>query len=438
MISLINEYLSFFDDSPLLYTLAALSLLVAVSCFLNFVVKKILLRLVHRALRLTSISDVGDNLLEKFIARLANIVPALAFTHGIVWVPHLPEKIAFIVRTVAASFIILTLAMALCAALNIVEAIYNRRPIAASRPIKGYIQLLKLGIYLVAGILIIATLIDKSPVILLSGLGAMAAVLMLVFQDTLLSLVASIQIAANGLVRVGDWIEMPNLNADGTVIDIALHTVKVQNWDRTITTFPTRRLITDPFKNWRGMQESGGRRIKRSIYIDQTSIHFLTEQESINVHRIRLLQNYLATKEKEIGEWNNRLGEAGNSFVNRRQLTNIGTFRAYVEQYLLSHPKIVKNDTILVRQMDPGATGLPIEIYCFAATTVWNDYEAIQSDMFDHLYSILPQFGLYAYQQPSGRDFQKVRVIEGVSHSVLSGSEEIVPGKTGNIREKTE
>ncbi len=435
MISLLNEYLSFFDDSPFLYTLAALSLLIAVSCFLNFIVKKVLLRLVHRALGLTPISDIGDSLLEKCIARLANIVPAMAFTHGIAWVPHLPEKIAFVVRTVAASFIILTLAMALCTALNIVEAVYNNRPIAASRPIKGYIQLVKLGVYLIAGILIIATLIDKSPVILLSGLGAMAAVLMLVFQDTLLSLVASIQISANGLVKVGDWIEMPNLNADGTIVDIALHTVRVQNFDRTITAFPTRRLITDPFKNWRGMQESGGRRIKRSIYIDQTSIHFLTEQENVNVHRLRLLRDYLANKEREIEEWNSRFDNTLDDVANWRRLTNVGTFRAYVEQYLLNHPKIVKNDMILVRQMDPGATGLPIEIYCFTNTTVWNDYEAIQSDIFDHLYSILPQFGLYAYQQPSGRDFQKIRVIENVSPDISSGNREIVPGLEGNGKE---
>ena len=206
MMSLINEYLAFFEDSPLLYPLAALSLLTLVSCFLNFVVKKILLRIVRKLLGLTAAGDIGDNLLEKCMARLANVVPATAFTHGIAWVPNLPEKIAFIVRTIAASFIILTLAMSIGAALNVVEALYNRRPTAASRPIRGYIQLVKLGIYLIAGILIISTLIDKSPVILLSGLGAMAAVLMLIFQDTLLSLVASIQISANGVVQVGDWI----------------------------------------------------------------------------------------------------------------------------------------------------------------------------------------------------------------------------------------
>ncbi len=437
MKSLVSQYLSFFDDSPLMYTLAALSLLVVVSYLLNVVVKKLLLRLFNRALKMSAFSGREDTLVEKVIARLANVVPALAFTHGIAWVPHLPEPVAFVVRNVAASFIILTFAMSLGAALNVVNALYDQRPIAASRPIKGYVQLVKLAIYLIAGILIVATLIDRSPLLLLSGLGAMAAVFMLVFQDTLLSLVASIQISANGMVKVGDWIEMPNLNADGTVIDIALHTVKVQNWDKTITTFPTRRLITDPFKNWRGMQESGGRRIKRSIYIDQTSIHFLTEQEKAVVHRIRLLKDYLATKEKEIAQWNSKLDDAANGFVNQRRLTNVGTFRAYVEQYLRHHPHILKNDTILVRQMDPGAAGLPIEIYCFTATTVWNDYENIQADIFDHLYAVLPQFGLYAYQQPSGRDFQKMGSPERSPES-RPGHKEGVLGRSPTRRETVE
>ena len=241
---------------------------------------------------------------------------------------------------------------------------------------------------------------------------------MLVFQDTLLSLVASIQISANVLVKVGDWIEVPNLNADGTVIDIALHTVKVRNFDRTITTFPTRRLITDPFKNWRGMQESGGRRLKRAIYIDQTSIHFLTEQERESLRDMPLLRDYLDAKEKEIAEWNSRFDDGKSGFPIRRRLTNVGTFRAYVERFLHNHPDIAKNDTILVRQMDPGPTGLPIEIYCYTTTTDWNEYEAIMSDIFDHLYSILHEFGLFAYQQPSGRDFGKIRMsaAEDVGH----------------------
>lgn len=435
MTSLIEQYLAIFDGSPFMYTLAAVSLLVVLSAILNFIVKKILLRLVNRALRLTPAATLGDNLIEKVIARLANIVPALVFTRGVFWIPNLPEGLASFIRNVAASFIILTFAMAIGAALNVVQAIYNQRPVAVNRPIKGYIQLVKLGFYLIAAILIIATLIEKSPILLLSGLGAMAAVLMLVFQDTLLSLVASIQISANGMVRVGDWIEMPNQNADGEVIDIALHTVKIRNWDRTITTLPTRKLITDPFKNWRGMQESGGRRIKRSIYIDQSSIHFMTDEEMKNVHRIRLLQHYLSAKKRELEEWNERLDDADNAFANYRRMTNIGTFRIYVERYLQTHPKIVQNATVLVRQMDPGANGLPIEIYCFTNTTVWNDYESIQSDIFDHLYSILPQFGLFPYQQPSGRDFRKIRVLENVSETVLK-NDAIVLGKVTDAGEK--
>lgn len=435
MTSLIEQYLAIFDGSPFMYTLAAVTLLVVLSAILNFIVKKILLRLVNRALRLTPAATLGDNLIEKVIARLANIVPALVFTRGVFWIPNLPEGLASFIRNVAASFIILTFAMAIGAALNVVQAIYNQRPVAVNRPIKGYIQLVKLGFYLIAAILIIATLIEKSPILLLSGLGAMAAVLMLVFQDTLLSLVASIQISANGMVRVGDWIEMPNQNADGEVIDIALHTVKIRNWDRTITTLPTRKLITDPFKNWRGMQESGGRRIKRSIYIDQSSIHFMTDEEMKNVNRIRLLQHYLSAKKRELEEWNERLDDADNAFANYRRMTNIGTFRIYVERYLQTHPKIVQNATVLVRQMDPGANGLPIEIYCFTNTTVWNDYESIQSDIFDHLYSILPQFGLFPYQQPSGRDFRKIRVLENVSETVLK-NDAIVLGKVTDAGEK--
>ena len=434
MASLIEQYLAIFEGSPFMYTSAAVGLLIVLSAILNLIVKKILLRLVNRALRLTPAANIGDNLIEKVIARLANVVPALIFTRGVFWIPHLPEGLASFIRNVAAAFIILTFAMAIAAALNVVLAIYDQRPDSANRPIKGYIQLLKLGFYLIAVILMIATLIDKSPILLLSGLGAMAAVLMLVFQDTLLSLVASIQISANGMVRVGDWIEMPNQNADGDVIDIALHTVTIQNFDRTITTLPTRKLITDSFKNWRGMQESGGRRIKRSIYIDQSSIHFMTDEEMQRVHRMRLLKDYLADKEKELDKWNRHLDDADNDYANHRRMTNIGTFRIYVERYLKNHENIVHNATLLVRQRDPGASGLPIEIYCFTNTTVWNDYEAIQSGIFDHLYSILPRFGLYPYQQPSGRDFQKIRVLETVSETVLK-NDAIVLGKVPDAQE---
>lgn len=259
---------------------------------------------------------------------------------------------------------------------------------------------------MVAAILVIAALIDKSPVILLSGLGAMAAVLMLVFQDTLLSFVASIQISSSDMVRVGDWIEMPQLNADGDVIDIALHTIKVQNWDKTITTLPTRRLISDPFKNWRGMKDSGGRRIKRAILLDKSSIHFISPKEIDHLKQFKLLHDYLNVKDEEISKWNDALGNDYDRPLNQRRLTNIGTFRAYVQNYLKQHPGINQDMTMLVRQLQPTNDGLPLEIYCFTNQTVWAFYESTQSDIFDHLYAILPEFGLRTFQSPSGADFR--------------------------------
>jgi len=210
------------------------------------------------------------------------------------------------------------------------------------------------------------------------------------------------------MLRVGDWIEMPELRADGNVIDVALHTVKVQNWDKTITTLPTRRLVSEPFKNWRGMQESGGRRVKRALYLDQNSIHFLKDDEQDHLRKFTLLSDYLNAKDEELTQWNSTLGEKNSDPVNTRRLTNIGTFRAYILRYLLAHDKIRSDMTMLVRQLAPGPDGLPLEVYCFSNTTSWAPYEDIQSDIFDHLYAILPEFGLRAYQQPSGNDLQKI------------------------------
>jgi len=320
----------------------------------------------------------------------------------------MPPTLTAIITNVASAFIILTLAMAVSAALDMINIRYSRRPGADTKPIKVYLQVLKIVFYLVAAILIVATLIDKSPVILLSGLGAMAAVLMLVFQDTLLSLVASVQLSTTNMVRVGDWIEMPQLSADGDVIEIALHTVKVQNWDKTITMVPTRRLISDPFKNWRGMFDSGGRRIKRALFIDQNSIHFLTEDEKKHLKKFSLLETYLANKETELKEWNQKVNNCAEA-VNTRRLTNMGTFRAYVSEYLKHRGDINMNMTMLIRQLAPGAQGLPLEIYCFTADTRWLVYEGVQADVFDHLYAIMPEFGLRAFQDPSGQDLARMR-----------------------------
>ena len=380
-------------------TMLGLGLLVVASAAANFIVKHVILRIIGKIVP-------GDWPAPSTIAaRLANIIPALIVSAGIVLVPHLPEWAVAVTRNVVSAFIILTIALAISSALTSANDVYSRRPHAASRPIKGYVQVAKIVLFMAAAILMLAVLMEQSPLLLLSGLGAMAAVLMLVFRDTILSLVASVQLTSNDMLRVGDWIEMPSLDADGDVIDIALHTVKVQNWDKTITTIPTHRLISESYKNWRGMQESGGRRIKRSLPIDQNSVRFLEPDEVADLRRFALIDDYLERKRQELEEWNEKLVAAGRDPVNARQVTNLGTFRAYVVAYLRANAHIANGMTLMVRQLDPTPEGLPLEIYCFTSTTAWSEYEDIQADIFDHLLAVLPQFRLRLFQAPSGLDF---------------------------------
>ncbi|MFN3536120.1 MAG: mechanosensitive ion channel family protein [Brevundimonas sp.] len=389
-------------DYPMLETALGVLILLTTAFLADWITRHILLRVGRRILKTVRLHNEAT---APIAQRLARIAPALVIHNGIQLVPHLPVGAMTVVQNVASAFVILTFVLTVASILDLVNARYARRPSAANRPIKGYIQMIKIALFAIAAILIIATLIERSPLLLLSGLGAMAAVLMLVFQGTILSLVASIQLTSNDMLRVGDWIEAPHLNADGDVIDIALHTVKVQNWDRTITAIPTSKLITDSYKNWRGMSESGGRRIKRSLMIDQNSIRFLEPGERQQLCRFALIDDYIRRKQDEIDAWNKKLAEAGRESVNTRRMTNIGAFRAYVQSYLLNHPHIHSTGlTLLVRQLDPTEHGLPLEIYCFTTTTAWVEYESIQADIFDHMIAILPEFGLRLYQQPSGLD----------------------------------
>ncbi|MNY93427.1 Miniconductance mechanosensitive channel YbdG [compost metagenome] len=338
------------------------------------------------------------------IRRIANIVPAIVIMNGIVTVPHLSAKMVSFVQMAAQAFIFLTIALAIGELLNIFNLVYQRNPKSRNKPIKGYLQLIKLIIFIVCGLMILGTFLKKDVFTLLAGFGAMAAVLMLVFQNTILSLVASVQISSYDMVRIGDWIEMPSLNADGDVIDMSLHTITVQNFDKTFTTIPTNKLVTDTFKNWRGMSQAGVRRIKRSLYIDQSSVHFMSEAEQSKLKEFLLLDQYLDHKSTELIEFNQKLSNT--SPCNQRRLTNIGTFRAYVELYLNQHPNISKHQSLIVRQLQPTEKGLPLEIYAFSNQIAWKAYEAIQSDIFDHLIAILPEFGLKIYQAPSGYDMQ--------------------------------
>jgi len=403
-----QQSLAWLTEHPQVFSLFGLCLLFALAWLSNWIIKRILLRAVRRALSAAWLWKSPEMQRFPIISRLANVLPVLVVHVGIEFVPNLPEAVTHLIHILCNSLIVLCLALAGSGLLTLVNLLYERRPEAAERPIKGYIQLAKILLYMIAAVLIIAILLDRSPLILLSGLGAMAAVLMLIFQDTLLSLVASVQISSNDIIRVGDWVEMPSLNADGDVIDIALHAVKIQNWDKTISTIPTRRFVTDSFKNWRGMSESGGRRIKRCLYLDQTSVQFLDDEQIERLRRLRLLGDYISHKQTELHEWNEQLAQYAEVPANLRRLTNLGTFRAYVEHYLRNHPGIHQNMTLLVRQLSPGEAGLPLELYCFTSTTGWNAYEAIQSDIFDHLLAIVPEFYLRVFQKPSGSDLRKL------------------------------
>jgi miniconductance mechanosensitive channel len=293
--------------------------------------------------------------------------------------------------------------------LDVLLELSDNSSFAGQLPLRGIFQSIKLIATLLIGLMVISLLIGKSPLVLLTGLGAMTAVLMLVFKDPILGLVAGIQLSANNMLKMGDWLDMPKYGADGDVIDIGLTTVKVRNWDKTITTIPTYALISDSFKNWRGMSESGGRRIKRSLNIDATSIHFLSDEEIARMNRAQLLTPYLDGKVAEVANHNASLGCDLTTPLNGRHMTNIGTFRAWLEAWLKSHPQIHKDMTLMVRQLAPGSEGLPIEIYVFTNTTVWLEYEKIQSDIFDHIFALLPEFGLRVHQTPTGNDMRNMR-----------------------------
>ena len=388
-----------------LQSLIALCALAVAALTVNWLLKKVLLRIAAPYL------DARSDTVDRSAAWLTTVIPLLLVSRGIGLVPHLPEEVVNVTVNIARTMIVLSIAMAIGGALDYANELYSRRPESRSRPIKGYVQVVKIAIYFGAAILMIAVLIEQSPLLLLSGLGAMAAVLMLVFKDTILSLVASVQLSSNDMLRVGDWIEMPGMNADGDVVDIALHTVKIRNFDKTITTIPTHRLIADSFRNWRGMNESGGRRIKRALVVDQNSIRFLDEKETDDLKRFRLLDDYLASKQEEIAEWNRHELSSDCDTINARRITNIGTLRAYVIAYLKSHPRIAgAGFTLMVRQLPPGPQGLPLEIYCFTDTVEWPQYEAIQADIFDHMLAILPEFGLRTFQHPSGQDFAQLAI----------------------------
>lgn len=392
----LEELFGWTDKFPWLDMLIGLIALTLTAYIANFIAKKVVVQGIRKILMKLPSARNSALAHHHVIHRFANIVPALIIMNGIDSVPNLSDKIVHLVQMIAQTSLFLSIALTISEVLNVFNTLYQKNPKAKNKPIKGYLQLMKLMIFVVCALMILGTFLKKDVFNLLAGFGAMATVLMLVFQNTILSLVASVQIASYDMIRIGDWIEMPSLNADGDVIDMSLHTVTVQNFDKTITTIPTNKLVTDTFRNWRGVASAGVRRIKRSIYIDQSSIQFMSTDDLSRLKDFLLLNNYLNKKETEITAFNHTL--MNQAEYNQRRLTNLGTFRAYIDFYLKQKDGIAKDELILVRQMQPTSVGLPLEIYAFTNTTVWVEYEAIQSDIFDHLIAILPEFNLKIYQ----------------------------------------
>ncbi|WP_336766012.1 mechanosensitive ion channel family protein [Paenibacillus sp. USHLN196] len=376
-----------------------------ISVLANFIAKKIVLKTINHIVN-NNRYKWGNIIVEKkLFHKLSHLVPAIIIYYSAYIFPSYQA----LIEKAAMTYMIVIMITVLNALLNVFDDIYRTYDVSKIRPIKGYIQVAKIVLYIIGGIVVISNMIGQNPLIILSGLGALSAVLMLVFKDSILGLVAGVQLSSNDMVRVGDWIEMPKYNADGDVIDITLNTVKVMNFDKTITMIPSYALISDSFRNWRSMQVSGGRRIKRSIYIDISSIRFCTEEMVAEFEKIHYLTEYVTTKTKEIHAYNMEHQVNTESNVNGRQLTNVGVFREYIHQYLRNHPKIHKDMTLIVRQLAPGDNGLPLEIYAFSNDTAWGVYEAIQADIFDHIFAVASTFGLRAFQNPTGHDIVQLK-----------------------------
>ncbi|MFT6927078.1 MAG: miniconductance mechanosensitive channel [Psychromonas sp.] len=409
--AVINKYQTIFSDQLLATDISIISMLlmlILISVIANYITKKIITVFFKKIVDKTK--SQWDNIFYHchVFSRLSHLIPILVFSVGSKMIfpadtyPLLLENI----HKFTSLYLIFAFAFVIHSLLAAFDTIYRTFKMSKHRPINSYIQVLKIILWIFTVLASISLLLNKDLWALFLGMSGMMAIIMLVFKDTLLGLVAGMQITANDMLRLDDWLEMPSRGADGDVIDITLNTVKVRNWDKTITTIPTHALISESFKNWRGMSESGGRRIKRSISIDMRSVKFCDQEMLQSFMKIDLLKDYLLKKQQEIDTYNKETGNDLSNLVNGRRLTNIGTFRAYLSAYLRTNPKIHKQLTFMVRQLAPSSTGIPIEVYVFSNDQDWVNYEGIQADIFDHVLAVIPEFGLRVFQDPIGSDFE--------------------------------
>ena len=398
MLEQLSPYL---PQHPLLNSLSILGILAALSLVAFWITEKIIIKLLTKMLQKTS-TQMDDILIKRNVfKRLTYVVPALIFYNFAYAAP----QFTIMIQRASLTLMAISGLMVINSFLNALNDIYKKTKYHERLDINSYLQITKLIINILGSVVIVGIIINKDTTLLLSGLGAMTAVVMLIFKDTILSLVASVQISSNDLFKVGDWVEAPQFGADGDVVDIGLHTVKIQNWDKTISVIPTHKLIDSTFKNWRGMSESGGRRIKRSLFIDINSISLCSPETLEKYKKFELISEYIDRKQKELSEHNQANNIDTSELINGRSLTNIGTFRAYIEAYLKNNSLIHKEMTFLIRQLDPTEKGLPMQIYVFSNDIDWVRYEGIQSSIFDHLLAVVPEFGLRIFQNPTGKDF---------------------------------
>ncbi len=384
--------------------LIVLALAFVAYLFMRFVIVGALARIIMRSQ--SARDDVFARM--KVFSRLSHAAPAIViYALGPALFAAFPVA-QHIIATASLIYLTLMVILFIDALMSAGLIIYQTYRISKTFPITSFVQIGKMLLYFFGAITIVSLILNKSPFAFFAGLGAMTAVLMLVFKDPILGFVAGIQLSANKMVSVGDWIEMPKFSVDGDIIEIGLTTVKIRNFDKTITTIPTQSLINDSFKNWRGMQETGGRRIKRAVHLDVGSVKFCDADMLARFARIQFIADYIKGKKEELSAFNSAAGVDTSTLVNGKHMTNLGTFRAYIEAYLRSHPQISDTLTLLVRQLKPTEHGLPIEIYVFTTTTNWLEYEAIQSDIFDHLLAAAPEFDLRLFQNPTGADFAQM------------------------------
>ncbi len=410
---IINDWLvqiGFSDQYAKLVTEYSFLIALFVACYLVYIIAKHFINNYFYALVKKTKTDWDDFILKRNVFnRLSYLVPLFILSFFIDDV--IPDhELSASILTIFVRVLIITVSVSiLIGLLNSFNDIYNTFAVSKSRPIKGYVQVAKIVIYILAAVSIISVFLGDKGFGWLAGFGAFSAILMLVFKDPILGFVGGIQLTSNNMVQIGDWISMPKFGADGNVIDITLTTVKVQNFDKTITTIPTYTMVSDSFQNWRGMEESGGRRIKRSINIDMTSVQFCDEAMLEKFNSFHFLKNYIGQKREELQLYNTKYNIDDSVLVNGRRQTNLGVFRAYIKEYLRHKPEINNEMTMLVRQMQPSENGIPIQIYVFSKIQDWAAYEDIQSDILDHLLSVIPEFGLRVFQSPSGKDLQELR-----------------------------